>query len=168
APGAADDCDRRGDRRARRHVGRGGRVLRARSRLRPREPERRDRAAADRRRRRHGARARARRVPAPLGHGREGHGARLTNDMRRPSGFSLVELLVVVIAIGILAGALLDRVLPLIGRAQRAAFVQVKADLQTALLLEAAERITRGEGPSLQNLADGNPMTLLLAAPANY
>jgi len=88
--------------------------------------------------------------------------------MRRPSGFSLVELLVAVIAIGILAGALLDRVLPLIGRAQRAAFVQVKADLQTALLLEAAERITRGEGPSLQSLTDGNPMTLLLAAPANY
>jgi prepilin-type N-terminal cleavage/methylation domain-containing protein len=88
--------------------------------------------------------------------------------VRRSSGFSLVELLVVVIAIGILAGALLDRVLPLIGRAQRAAFVQVKADLQTALLFEAAERVTRGEAASLQSLADSNPMTLLLSPPANY
>jgi prepilin-type N-terminal cleavage/methylation domain-containing protein len=88
--------------------------------------------------------------------------------MRRPSGFSLVELMVVVIAIAILAGALLDRVLPLIGRAQRTAFVQVKADLQTALLLEAAERITRGEAGSLQSLAESNPMRLLLVAPANY
>jgi len=88
--------------------------------------------------------------------------------MQRPRGFSLVELLVVVIAVGILAGALLERVLPLIGRAQRAAFVQLRVDLQTALLLEAAERITRGEAATLPSLADANPMTLLLSPPANY
>jgi hypothetical protein len=76
--------------------------------------------------------------------------------------------MVVVIAIGILAGALLDRVLPLIGRAQRAAFVQVRVDLQTALLLQAAERITRGEAATLPSLAAANPMTLLLTPPANY
>lgn len=88
--------------------------------------------------------------------------------MRKPHGFSLIELLVVVIAVGIMAGALLDRALPLIGRAQRAAFLQVKADLQTALLLEAAERITRGEADRLPGLARVNPMTLLLTPPANY
>jgi general secretion pathway protein G len=88
--------------------------------------------------------------------------------MRNERGLSLVELLVVVIAIGILVGALLDRVLPLIGRAQHAAFVQTKADLETALLLEAAERITRGEAASLANLAGVNPMTLLLRPPGNY
>ena len=88
--------------------------------------------------------------------------------MRRSSGFSLVELMVVVIASLILTGALLDRVLPLIGRAQRAAFMQVKADLQTALLFEAAERVTRGETAALQDLAERNPMTLLLSPPANY
>jgi len=86
----------------------------------------------------------------------------------RPSGFSLVEFLVVVVAISIVAGVLLDRVLPLIGRAQRAAFVQVRADLQTALLFEAAERVTRGDAASLQNFADRNPMTFLVAPPANY
>jgi len=88
--------------------------------------------------------------------------------MQRSRGFSLVEMLVVVIAIGLLAGALLDRVLPLIGRAQRTAFVQVRVDLQTALLLEAAERITRGEAATLPTLANANPMTLLLTPPANY
>jgi prepilin-type N-terminal cleavage/methylation domain-containing protein len=88
--------------------------------------------------------------------------------MRTSRGFSLIELLVVVIVIGILAAVLLDRVLPLIGRAQRTAFVQVRVDLQTALLLEAAERITRGEAATLPNLAKANPMTLLLTPPANY
>jgi prepilin-type N-terminal cleavage/methylation domain-containing protein len=88
--------------------------------------------------------------------------------MRKPSGFTLIEFLVVVVAIGILAGVLLDRVLPLIGRAQRAAFMQVQADLKTALLLEAAKRITRGEAAELATLADANPMTLLLSPPANY
>jgi len=88
--------------------------------------------------------------------------------MRKSHGFSLVEALVVVIAVGILAGALLDRVLPLIGRAQHAAFMQTKADLETALLLEAAERITRGEAESLASLAGANPMTLLLRPPGNY
>jgi len=88
--------------------------------------------------------------------------------MRTQRGLSLVELMVVVIAIGILAGALLERVLPLIGRAQRTAFVQVRVDLQTALLLEAAERITRGEAATLPSLAGVNPMTLLLTPPGNY
>jgi len=88
--------------------------------------------------------------------------------MRNARGFSLVELVVVIVAIGIVTGALLDRVLPLIGRAQRTAFMQVKADGQTALLLAAAERITRGEAATLPALADENPMTLLLTPPANY
>jgi prepilin-type N-terminal cleavage/methylation domain-containing protein len=88
--------------------------------------------------------------------------------MRRASGFTLIELMVVIVAIGILAGVALDRLLPLIGRAQRAAFMQVQVQLQTALLLEAAERITRGEAATLPALAASNPMALLLRAPTNY
>ena len=86
----------------------------------------------------------------------------------RHRGFTLLELAVVVVAIGILAGVALDRVLPLIGRAQRAAFVQVERELTSALMLEAAERITRGETYSLGELAGANPMTLLLEPPPNY
>jgi prepilin-type N-terminal cleavage/methylation domain-containing protein len=88
--------------------------------------------------------------------------------MRHARGFTLIEMLVVVVAIGILAGFALDRLLPLIGRAQRAAFVQTKADLQSALLLEAADRITRGEPQKLAELAGTNPMDLMLVPPANY
>lgn len=83
-------------------------------------------------------------------------------------GFTLIELVVVVICVGIMAGFALDRLLPLIGRAERAAFVQVRADLGSALLLEAAERVARGESATLAELAGGNPMTLLLSTPANY
>jgi general secretion pathway protein G len=86
----------------------------------------------------------------------------------RARGFTLIEFVVVVIVIGIVGGFALDRLLPLIGRAERIAFVQVGAQLQSALLLEAAERITRGEAATLAELADGNPMTLLLEPPANY
>ncbi len=88
--------------------------------------------------------------------------------MRISRGFTLLEFLVVVVAIGVLAGFALDRLLPLIGRAQRAAFLQTKAELQSALLLEAAEHITRGEPYKLAELAGTNPMTLLLVPPANY
>ncbi len=83
-------------------------------------------------------------------------------------GFSLLELVVVVIAVAILMGVALDRLPPLVGRAQRAAFLQVRSDLQSALVLEAAERITRGESATLPELAAANPMALLLTPPANY
>ena len=83
-------------------------------------------------------------------------------------GFTLIEMVVVVIAISILAGFALDRLLPLIGRAERIAFLQVQAELQTALLLEAADLITRGENAKLPDLAAGNPMRMLLKTPANY
>jgi len=83
-------------------------------------------------------------------------------------GFSLLELVVVIVAISILAGLLLDRVLPLIGQAERVAFLQTRRELQSALLLEAALRVTRGESRSLESLAGSNPMELLLEPPGNY
>jgi prepilin-type N-terminal cleavage/methylation domain-containing protein len=88
--------------------------------------------------------------------------------MQRSRGFTLIELVVVVIIVGIMIGLALDRLLPLIGRAQRAAYLEVRADLQTALILEAADRITRGESATLPELAAGNPMRWLLRAPTNY
>jgi prepilin-type N-terminal cleavage/methylation domain-containing protein len=91
-----------------------------------------------------------------------------TPQPSRAAGFSLLELVVVVVAVGILVGVVLDRLLPLIGRAERVAFLQVQSDLQSALLLEAAERITSGESNRLAELASGNPMRLFLKPPSNY
>jgi prepilin-type N-terminal cleavage/methylation domain-containing protein len=84
------------------------------------------------------------------------------------AGFSLIEVAVVTVIVGILAGIVLDRLLPLLGRAERAAFVQTEVDLQSALLLEAAERITSGDTSRLGELAAGNPMRLFLQPPPNY
>jgi prepilin-type N-terminal cleavage/methylation domain-containing protein len=84
------------------------------------------------------------------------------------AGFSLLELAVVIVIVGILVSVVLDRLLPLIGRAERAAFLQTQADLQSALLLEAAERITSGESNRLAELAAGDPMRLFLRPPLNY
>ena len=44
----------------------------------------------------------------------------------------------------------------------------MQRELQSSLLLEAAERITSGEAATLPELAAANPMTLLLKPPANY
>jgi hypothetical protein len=74
----------------------------------------------------------------------------------------------VVVAIAILMGFALNRLLPLVGRAQRAAFLDVQRDLQSALLLAAAERITSGAAATIPELAASNPMSLLLQPPANY
>jgi prepilin-type N-terminal cleavage/methylation domain-containing protein len=86
----------------------------------------------------------------------------------RQRGFTLIELVVVVVIVAIMTGFALDRLLPLIGRAERAAFVRVQSQLRSALLLEAAEKLTRGESARLSELAGVNPMSLLLEAPANY
>ncbi len=87
---------------------------------------------------------------------------------RYSRGFSLLELVVVVIAVAILTGVALDRLLPLVGRAQRAAFLDVQRTLQSSLLIAAAERIVSGEAATIPELAAANPMTLLLSPPANY
>jgi prepilin-type N-terminal cleavage/methylation domain-containing protein len=83
-------------------------------------------------------------------------------------GFTFLEFVVVIIVIAILAGFALDRLLPLIGRAERASFLQVRTELQSALMLEAADRITRGESATLPEIVAINPMTMLLDPPANY
>ena len=84
------------------------------------------------------------------------------------AGFTLIEMLVVVVAIGILAGVALDRLYPLIGRAERVAFLRMQAQLQNQLTLVTAEQMVRGNSAAIPALADSNPMDFLLKAPENY
>lgn len=84
------------------------------------------------------------------------------------TGFSLFEFGLVVIVVTALSGVLLLRVSPLIGQAERIAFSQTRQRLQNALLLEAAERIARGESSTVSKLQGTNPIDLLPDPPANY
>lgn len=86
----------------------------------------------------------------------------------RGRGFSLLEMVVVVVAIGILAGLALERLLPLIGQAERVAFIRVHGQLQNALMLETAQRLIRGESRRVPQMAGTNPMDYVLQPPANY
>jgi type II secretory pathway pseudopilin PulG len=83
-------------------------------------------------------------------------------------GFSFVELAVIVTCVGIVTGLLLQRVLPLMRIAEKTAFEQVRGQLASAVLLEAAGRVARGESASLEALDGSNPMELLLEQPAIY
>lgn len=86
----------------------------------------------------------------------------------RHRGFTLAELALVVALASVAAGAILARVIPLLGQAERAAFLKTEAELRSALLLEAAARIARGEAATLVQLAGSNPIALLPANPTNY
>jgi type II secretory pathway pseudopilin PulG len=87
----------------------------------------------------------------------------------RHAGFTLLELAVVLIAAVLLfCAVVLYRVLPLVDRTERLAFVQMQRQLQNALVLEAATRITEGRSDRLGELAALNPMTLFIAPPHNY
>ena len=86
----------------------------------------------------------------------------------RCSGLTLVEVAVVVVLIGILAGLALQRVIPLIGKAEVVAFLTVKNQLNSALMMETAKRIASGRSRLVPRLENSNPMKLLFEPPENY
>ena len=74
----------------------------------------------------------------------------------------------VVCCCGILGGLMLQRVVPLLARAEQTAYERLTSELASALLLEAAERVVRGESETLRELDGSNPIELLLDPPGNY
>jgi len=92
----------------------------------------------------------------------------MTKPRESARGLTLIEVLVVLILVGILAGFALQRLLPLIGKAEAVSFATVVNQLENALLLETAKRIAGGKGASVTALADTNPMQLMLRPPDNY
>ena len=83
-------------------------------------------------------------------------------------GFTLVELVVVIVLVGLLTTFAARRLLPLREEAERAAMTQVLGGLRAALTGELLALVTQGRDEEIAALAEANPMALLLEAPANY
>ncbi|HQU14561.1 MAG: hypothetical protein B7Z66_02850 [Chromatiales bacterium 21-64-14] len=87
---------------------------------------------------------------------------------RHQRGFTLLEMVVVVILIGLLLVIAIDRLIRLQAVAERVAMEQVLGGLRSALTLELAQRIVQGGTGDLDTLAHANPMDWLITPPVNY
>ncbi|MFZ5531373.1 MAG: type II secretion system protein [Pseudomonadota bacterium] len=87
---------------------------------------------------------------------------------RRPGGFTMFELLLVIAIVGILAAVFLNRVLWYQERAEKAAMEQVAAVVQSALNLQVAKLAVEGRLAEAGLLTSENPMNWLAQRPSNY
>jgi prepilin-type N-terminal cleavage/methylation domain-containing protein len=83
-------------------------------------------------------------------------------------GFSLLELVVVIVIIGILVTVALNRLLPYIDAAERVGVLTVESQIKSTLMMSAAKRIAAGKAASISELDGSNPMHLMLETPENY
>lgn len=86
----------------------------------------------------------------------------------RQSGFTLLELVLVILIISILGIAAIDRLLEYRVDAERAMVQTVVGNLRSGLGLEVAKRVARDEIRSINNLQNSNPIALLAQPPENY
>ncbi len=84
------------------------------------------------------------------------------------TGFSLLELVVVIVIVALLSAILLARLLALQADAERVTMETVLGTLRSAIGMTVAESIVRHDLRRLQALAGGNPMDRLAEVPANY
>jgi prepilin-type N-terminal cleavage/methylation domain-containing protein len=86
----------------------------------------------------------------------------------RQRGFSMLELLVVIIIISLLLAVAIDRLLKVQVVAERAAMETIIGHLQSAISLTIGEHVAQDRIPELQRFIDSNPMALLADTPVNY
>jgi general secretion pathway protein G len=90
------------------------------------------------------------------------------SSVKRARGFSLFELMIVVIIFGIVAGVLLDRLNYYQEEAEKAAMEYNVRAIRSALRLRMATMLANGQAQQYATLAQANPMEWLDAVPANY
>jgi type II secretory pathway pseudopilin PulG len=84
------------------------------------------------------------------------------------AGFSLFELMVVLIVISLMGLVLLDRLLYYQEQAEKTAMEQTVTILRVALHMREGELMARGLDAQVTQLAMENPMSWLSPKPANY
>lgn len=100
---------------------------------------------------------------------REDRGMKLGRNLKRSvSGFSLLELIVVIVIISVLLVVAISRLLALQVDAERVTMESVAGTLRSSLGMKVAESIVKGKVAELRGYADSNPMALLAEVPRNY
>ena len=94
--------------------------------------------------------------------------ARLAVTRPFEPGFSLLELVVVIVIISILVAVALNRLLPYIDEAERVGVLTLESQIKSTLMTSAAKRIAGGKAASISELDGSNPMQLMLETPLNY
>jgi prepilin-type N-terminal cleavage/methylation domain-containing protein len=89
-------------------------------------------------------------------------------NMTRKAGFTLIELVLVISVIGILGGALLNRVQFYQEQAEKAAMEQTVGVIRSALHLQVAALIAKDKATEIPLLVEQNPMDWLAEKPRNY
>lgn len=87
---------------------------------------------------------------------------------RQQQGFTLIELMVVIIIISGLLYFAFDRLLKLEVQAERASMQQVIGNINSALAMVISQHIADDDIPDLRHYIDSNPMDLLAQTPPAY
>ena len=83
-------------------------------------------------------------------------------------GFTLLEMIVVIVLIGFLGLTILDRVWKFRVYAEEAAVTSIVGNIRSALGLEIATLAVKGKIINIASLTNTNPMKLLAQTPNNY
>lgn len=86
----------------------------------------------------------------------------------RSAGFSLFELVVYILSVAIIYALASNRFAEFPGQAERANFLAVTTQIQSAVNLEMIVGVGLGRISSAESLVGANPMELLLEPPSNY
>lgn len=88
--------------------------------------------------------------------------------IRSASGFTLLELMLAIVLVGVFAGILLGRFVGYQEMAEKAAMEQTAGAIRSALAIQSAALIARGRAEDIPKLLNINPMNLLRDAQHNY
>jgi prepilin-type N-terminal cleavage/methylation domain-containing protein len=93
---------------------------------------------------------------------------RKTQFNRSPHGFTLFELIIVIILVAVFSGILLKRFQVYQEMAEKTAMEQTAGAVRSALTIQVAGLIARGRVEDIPKLVAVNPMTLLTESQKNY